>query len=453
MASSTLAVRESGPSKFGKELRKDFLFDENWLNLNHGSFGTYPRKIQTILRGFQDEAEARPDKFIRYDYPQYLDESRLAVSKVLNAPVEGVVFVPNATTGVNTVFRNLVFEKGDKILYLDNIYGACEKTIAYITETTPAEAIKMHYELPFEDDSFVEDFKKTIKQEQEKGSKVKIALFDAVVSMPGVRLPFERLTEACRELGVLSCIDAAHGIGHVEIDIEKLDPDFFVSNCHKWLFAPRGCAVFYVPVRNQHLIRSTLPTSHGFIPQLKPGVKIRTPLPVVGVKSLWVSNFQFVGTIDSAPYLCVPESIKYRESIGGEKAIIDYCHNLAKTAAARTAEILGTEVMDNSTRTITDCCLTNVRLPLSLAELEPIAVKAGIEKDDVAGVATAWMHTAFIEDYETFLALIFYNGNWWVRLSAQVYLGLEDFEWAAQKLKEVIERVKKGEFIPSGSKL
>jgi len=61
--------------------------------------------------------ESAPDPFIRYTYPNLLDESRAAVAKVLNAPVEGVVFVPNATTGVNTVLGNIFWNNGDEILY------------------------------------------------------------------------------------------------------------------------------------------------------------------------------------------------------------------------------------------------------------------------------------------------------------------------------------------------
>jgi selenocysteine lyase/cysteine desulfurase len=405
------------------------------------------------MRKFQDQVEAYPDVFIRYDYPHLLDQSREAISKVLNAPVEAIVYVPNASTGVNTVLRNLRFDAGDKILYLDTIYGACEKTIEYITETTPAESVKVDYTFPVEDDWLVEQFKNKIKDENSKGHRVKIAMFDTVVSMPGVRLPFEKLTEACRELGVLSLIDAAHGVGHVELDLTKLDPDFLVTNAHKWFFVPRGCAVFYVPVRNQHLLPSTLPTSHGFVPQPKPGVKINNPFPAAGNKSPWVVNFEFVGTIDNAPYLCIPAGIEYRESIGGEQAILAYCHKLAKDAAYRGAEILGTEVLDNSTQTMTNCCLTNTRLPLSYSEIEAVAVKAGVKKDDVAVLVRNWMSKVLADESNTFMALFFYANAWWVRWSAQVYLELEDFEWGAKTLLELCERVKKGEFAESKSKM
>jgi selenocysteine lyase/cysteine desulfurase len=198
-----------------------------------GSFGTYPRVVRDIFRLFQDQAEARPDQFIRYDYPKALDKSRAAMAKFLNVPVETVAFVPNASTGINTVMRNLVFNPKDKIVYFATIYGACGKTVSYITETTLAEAIKIEYTYPVSDDWLVDEFKRVVRQEHEAGNTVKVAIIDSVVSQPGVRVPFERLTAACKELGVLSCIDGAHGVGHVNLDLGKLDCDFFVSNCHK----------------------------------------------------------------------------------------------------------------------------------------------------------------------------------------------------------------------------
>ncbi|KAF2435471.1 PLP-dependent transferase [Tothia fuscella] len=428
--------------KFGKSLRKDFLFDDNYLNLNHGSFGTYPRVVQSAMRSFQDKAEARPDRFIRYEYPVLLDESRAAMAKFLNVDVSTVAFVPNATTGVNTVLRNLAFAPKEKILYFATIYGACEKTVEYIVETTPAEAVKIQYTYPVEDDWLISEFERVVKAEEKAGNRVKVAIFDTVVSFPGVRMPFERLTQACKDLGVMSLIDGAHGVGHLELDLGKLDCDFFVSNCHKWLYVPRGCAVFYVPVRNQDLMRSTLPTSHGFTPRPKPGLAtIRNPLPPSS-KSPYVTNFEFVGTIDNAPYLCIPTALRYRENLGGEAAIIAYSQNLAREGAALVAKSLGTVVMENKTGTLGKCCLSMVKLPL-VAD----AMKTSAKTEDVGGLIVSWFSATMVRDYNTFIGIFFYGSAWWVRLSGQAYLELEDFKWAAETLKKVCERAKKGDFL------
>lgn len=134
---------------------------------------------------------------------------------------------------MNTVLRNLSFEEGDHILYFATIYKGCDLTVQYITESTPAKSARVEYTYPVEDDWLVEAFKQKVADVQSAGGKVKVAVFDTVVSMPGVRVPFTRLTQACKELGVLSLVDAAHGIGHLELDVSALDPDFLTTNCHK----------------------------------------------------------------------------------------------------------------------------------------------------------------------------------------------------------------------------
>ncbi|QDS70696.1 hypothetical protein FKW77_001586 [Venturia effusa] len=426
---------------FGRVLKNDFLFDKEYRNLNHGSFGTYPSVVRDVFRSFQDQAEARPDQFILYDYPKALDASRAAMARFLNVPVETITFVPNATTGINTVMRNLVFKPKDKILHFSTIYGACGKTVSYITETTPAEAVIIEYTHPVSDQWLVEEFKRVIREEQAARNNVKVAIFDTVVSMPGVRAPFEQLVAACKELGVLSCVDGAHGVGHIDLDLGKLDCDFFVSNCHKWLFVPRGCAVFYVPVRNQHLIRSTLPTSHGFTPLPSPGGFFQNPLPPSS-KSAYITNFEFVGTIDNAPYLCIPAALEYRQKIGGEAAIRGHCHRLARSAAKIVSEALGTEVLENKEGTLGNCCMSNVRLPLPLAEIASMA-----KTEDVGMLIKNWIYSVLLKEFSTFMFIIWDGNAWWVRFSAQVYLEEADFEWAAKVLKEVCGRVMDGEFL------
>lgn len=360
------------------------------------------------------------------------------------------MFVPNASTGTNTVLRNLVFQPGDVIIYFATVYGACGKTITYITETTPATAYMIDYEYPLSDRDLLSKFEKAVKSIKAEGKNPKIAIYDTIVSQPGVRVPFERLTELCRQHGILSCIDGAHGVGGISTNLTKLDPDFYVSNCHKWLLVPRGCAVFYVPERHHHLMRSTLPTSHGFVPAPKDdgSVAIRSPLPPSS-KTEFVNSFEFVGTVDNSPTLCVPAAIEWRKKITwgdkrGEEAIYAYTAHLAREAGELMAAALNTEVMENAEGTLTDCFFSNVRLPLSFEALA--------QKDSAkAWQILHWMSSTLVRDYDTFMGLNFHAGVWWVRLSGQVYLTKEDFVWATGVLKKVCERATKGEWEKTGA--
>jgi selenocysteine lyase/cysteine desulfurase len=103
-----------------------------------GSFGAFPAAIRKKADELRDQWDARPCPFTKYEYPKLLDESRDALAEFLNVPVSTVVFVPNATTGVNTVLRNISWNPDgkDEILQLNIIYNACAKTTNYICEVT-----------------------------------------------------------------------------------------------------------------------------------------------------------------------------------------------------------------------------------------------------------------------------------------------------------------------------
>ena len=249
-----------------------FAFGADYLPLNHGSYGAHPTAVRAAHLALRAEAEAAPDPFIVLNFSKRLEAQRAAAASLLNCPAGELAFAPNATTGIDTVLRNLPFTDGDVVLCYEAVYGAVAHGARWIAEYHRRLGVQVGVEvvpvaIPQSDDAFVSAMVDGARRvNAQPGRRVRLAIVDTIVSLPGVRVPFERLVPALQAEGALVLVDGAHGIGQIDIDLAALRPDFFVSNIHKWLFVPRGCAALYVPERHQHLIRTTLPTGWGFKP-------------------------------------------------------------------------------------------------------------------------------------------------------------------------------------------
>ncbi|KAI0478386.1 pyridoxal phosphate-dependent transferase, partial [Xylariaceae sp. FL0804] len=266
------------------------------------------------------------------------------------------------------------------------------------------------------------------------GQRVRLAIIDTIVSLPGIRVPFERLVPALQAEGALVHVDGAHGIGQIDIDVATLRPDFFVTNIHKWLFVPRGCAAFVVPKRHQHLIRTSLPTSYGF--------KTREQLRG-GADPGFVDMFDFTGTTDQTNFLCVEAALEFRREVcGGERAIRDYIHSVAQRGGVAAAAVLGTEILDCEGTCLRDCAFTNVRLPLELGT----DAAGQVDPKHAAKVIAMLKRTAY-EESGMYFQTCLYRGAFWWRLSGMVYVEEDDFRRGAEVLKGLCERVKQGEHL------
>jgi hercynylcysteine S-oxide lyase len=308
--------------------------------------------------------------------------------------------------------------------------GSCEKTVQYLCDTIPGlKTIKIQLDYPISYD----DILYLTESALEKESSVRLVLMDAISSLPGVRFPWERVCHLCRQRGIYSLVDGAHAITQIPVDIKQSQPDFFVSNLHKWSYVPRGCAVFYVRSSLQPLIHS-IPIGHGYISSSQSFV----PSPIsTSPEGQWVAEHEWVGTIDLSGYLSVSAAFEFIERCGGAQKIRDYCHNLAVEGGKRAAEILGTEVLGgDGAEDIAS--MVNVRLPLEIPdEGSTTSVERLVAQRD------ALLDKLFEKDCFPY-PFVMTKGKktvWWCRFSAQIYLDLEDFEQGAFILKRACEEL------------
>ena len=211
-------------------LKEYFLLDQNIVFLNHGSYGATPKPVFEAYQNWQLRLERQPVLFLGREIRGLLQESRQALGEYLNASAEDLVYIPNATHGVNIIARSVELGPGDEILTTDHEYGACDYTWDFVCGKMGAKYIHQSIPLPVNtEEEIVEQFWQGVT------SETKATYLSHITSSTALRLPVEILCQRARQAGILSIVDAAHSPGQIPVDLQTLGADMVFGNCHKWM--------------------------------------------------------------------------------------------------------------------------------------------------------------------------------------------------------------------------
>jgi isopenicillin-N epimerase len=290
------------------KLRRLFLLRPDVVFLNHGSFGACPRPVFDAYQRWQLELERQPVEFLHYRFKDLMREARMALAAFLGVDADDVVYVTNATTGLNIVARSLALGPGDEVLTTDHEYGALDRTWRFVCERQGARYVQARLPLPLESPEQVVE-----AVWDQRTPNTRVLFLSHITSPTALILPIEPLVRRAREAGILTVIDGAHAPGHIPLNLGTVGADFYAGTCHKWMCAPKGSGFLYARREVQSLL---------------------VPLVVSwGWPSGFVDEQQRQGTRDIAAFLAVPAAIDFLREHNW-KVVRRACHALAQTARA-----------------------------------------------------------------------------------------------------------------------
>jgi isopenicillin-N epimerase len=304
-------------------LRDLFLLRPGVIFLNHGSFGACPRPVFEVYQAWQRELERQPVEFLGRRFAGLMHQARQALAAFVGAHPDDLIYVPNATTGLNLVARSLPLGPGDEVLATDHEYGALDRTWRFICAKRGARYIRQPLPPPVvSEEQVVEAIWSGVTR------RTRVLFMSHITSPTAIILPVAQLVRRARAAGIVSVVDGAHAPGQIPLDLEALGADFYAGNCHKWMMAPKGSAFLYARREMQ--------------PQLEPlvvswGWQSETPGP-----SRFLDEHEWQGTRDIAAYLSVPAAIQFMQAHDWP-AVREVCHELVRDARQEVSALTGLE--------------------------------------------------------------------------------------------------------------
>jgi isopenicillin-N epimerase len=367
--------------------------DPSIVFLNHGSFGATPKSILSTQARWRSTMEEDPVYFMTELAPSLIRNSAERLAQFLHTSADQLVFVENATTGVNAVLRSLlpILRPSDEILTTSHVYGAVWQTLQYLRDSTGVRLVTAEVPFPIaHNDEVISAVKSAITP------STKLVVIDHITSPTGILFPIEEIIRFCKELDIYTLIDGAHAPGNVPLNLDELQPNWYTGNCHKWMCAPKGTAFLW---SSPEMAPFTHPTiiSHNY-------------------KQGFINEFDWIGTRDITSILCIPDVLDLIEEWGGVETITQKNKELLLKGRAILTNTLGIEAPADEAFLTT---MATLPLPFQMTPSEEakLALNKRLRKE--RSIQMPYMP---------------FNGKMWFRISSFLYNTEDEYQYLAESL-------------------
>jgi isopenicillin-N epimerase len=373
-------------SKFGKHLRPLWHLEADGTFLNHGSFGACPKTVLAAQSAWRETMERQPDQFFRRTVSPLNPDNALRqgarrLAAFMGTTGDKVAFVANPTEAVNTVLKAFPLKADDEILVLDCVYNAVRLSVEEKCRATGARMVMAMLPIPMTSNDVVGRIVDAATP------RTRLAIIDHIASAPALVFPVAEITRALQARGVKVMVDGAHALGQLDLNLDGIGADWFTATAHKWFYAPKGSAFLHARNPGDLQLRP-LSVSHYY----------NDPFPLC---------FDYVGTRDVTAFLTLSPAQDFIEQYGAAE-IRTWLTSLSRAGIEPLSRIGATPIAPDS--------MFAAMRAYHLPQRRPVV------PDDAQQLING-----FWDKHRIQVAASAYQDKLLLRLSAQVYVDLEDF--------------------------
>lgn len=217
--------------------------NEPLVYLDSASTSQLPRFVSNNVNQFNQTLRANVHRSVDslgIEATGKFENARRSIQKFINAKsYKEIIFTSGCTDSLNMVaatYGNQNVQKDDEIVL--TIMEHHSNLIPW-QQLAKAKSAKLKYiDLTSNGELDIEDAKKKIT------TKTKIVAITQVSNVLGVINPIKQIAKIAHSVGATVVVDGAQAVGHIKVDVQDLDADFYAFSGHK-MFGPDGIGVLY----------------------------------------------------------------------------------------------------------------------------------------------------------------------------------------------------------------
>lgn len=232
MACSEEVDTEGMSDGFQPVIRGDFKLDGNSVFLNNGTLGLSPIEVTKEV--------TKTVEYVNATGNYYFDHKELksSLGELVGVRGQQIVFTHNVTEGVNIISSGFPLKAGDDVILSDQEHVG--NAVPWLYHTKKAGAKVVPVTLGKSGDETLSNLKKAVTP------RTRVIAIPHIPCTTGQINPIKEIAEFAKENGIITCVDGAHGPGMIDLDLEDMGCDIYISCGHKWMLGPKGVGFIYL---------------------------------------------------------------------------------------------------------------------------------------------------------------------------------------------------------------